>query len=170
MEQQQLCKSVRANDKKAVYRHIISSEADVNAICGQALDGTPLKSGNVMQLDEKKNTWYQFGWIADISEDKPSSSNSNSLNKSEVQPLEHIPKGSSLLHLACQSADIGMVELLLQYGANVNTSDLKGQTPLHCSVIRGNTSIAKMLLMRSAFVCISWFKSVLYRVLYYSFS
>ncbi|CAB4310824.1 unnamed protein product [Prunus armeniaca] len=124
MEQQQLCKSVRANDKKAVYRHIISSEADVNAICGQALD--------------------------DISEDKPSSSNSNSLNKSEVQPLEHIPKGSSLLHLACQSADIGMVELLLQYGANVNTSDLKGQTPLHCSVIRGNTSIAKMLLMRGA--------------------
>ncbi|KAI5329439.1 hypothetical protein L3X38_028836 [Prunus dulcis] len=124
MEQQQLCKSVRANDKKAVYRHIISSEADVNAICGQALD--------------------------DISEDKPSSSNSNSLNKSEVQPLEHIPKGSSLLHLACQSADIGMVELLLQYGANVNTADLKGQTPLHCSVIRGNTSIAKMLLMRGA--------------------
>ncbi|PQQ18116.1 ADP-ribosylation factor GTPase-activating protein AGD3 [Prunus yedoensis var. nudiflora] len=124
MEQQQLCKSVRANDKKAVYRHIISSEADVNAICGQALD--------------------------DISEDKPSSSNSNSLNKSEVQPLEHTPKGSSLLHLACQRADIGMVELLLQYGANVNTSDLKGQTPLHCSVIRGNTSIAKMLLMRGA--------------------
>lgn len=36
---------VRANDKKAVYHHIVSSEADVNAIHGQALLGTSINSG-----------------------------------------------------------------------------------------------------------------------------
>ncbi|KAM1025470.1 hypothetical protein TB2_038013 [Malus domestica] len=121
---QQLCKSVRANDKKAVYRYIIGYEADVNSRSVQALD--------------------------DISGDKPSSSNLNSVTQTEIQPAEDTAEGCSLLHLACQSADIGMVELLLQYGANVKATDSKGQTPLHYSVIRGNIAIAKLLLTRGA--------------------
>ena len=45
-----------------------------------------------------------------------------------------------------------MVELLLQYGANINASDRKGQTPLHYCAINGKSSIAKVLIMRCVFV------------------
>ncbi|KAL2478957.1 ADP-ribosylation factor GTPase-activating protein AGD3 [Forsythia ovata] len=58
--------------------------------------------------------------------------------------------GYSLLHLACQTCDIGMVELLLQHGANVNACDLRNQTPLHHSIMRGRIGIAKLLLTRGA--------------------
>ncbi|XP_050376318.1 ADP-ribosylation factor GTPase-activating protein AGD3-like isoform X2 [Argentina anserina] len=114
--EQQLWKSVYTNDKQAVYRYIVSFEADINA----------------------------------VSCDKPSSSSSNLSRKREDRLAESIPQGCSLLHLACQIADIGMVELLLQYGANINASDSKGQTPLHYCVMRGNPAITKMLLMRGA--------------------
>jgi len=114
---------VRANDKKAVYHHIVSSEADVNAIHGQALLGN--------------------------SSDKPSSSNTNSKCKSEDQLMERL-EDCYLLHLACQTGDIGMVELLLQYGADINASDSRGRTPLHYCIINGRSAIVKMLLTRGA--------------------
>ncbi|KAE8123785.1 hypothetical protein FH972_018714 [Carpinus fangiana] len=114
---------VRANDKKAVYHHIVSSDADVNAIHGQALLGN--------------------------SSDKPSSSNTNSKRKSEDQLTERL-EDCYLLHLACQTGDIGMVELLLQYGADINASDSRGRTPLHYCIINGRSAIVKMLLTRGA--------------------
>lgn len=79
---------------------------------------------------------------------KSSSSLLNSLYGNEDQLIEYNPKTCSLLHLACQTADLGMVELLLQYGANINVADSKGQTPLHYCVMGGNAAVAKMLLMR----------------------
>lgn len=36
---QQVWESICANDKKAVYRHIVKSDADVKAISGEALSG-----------------------------------------------------------------------------------------------------------------------------------
>nr|GEW85840.1 ADP-ribosylation factor GTPase-activating protein AGD3-like [Tanacetum cinerariifolium] len=56
--------------------------------------------------------------------------------------------GCSLLHVACQTADYSMVELLLQHGSNINASDLKGQTPLRYIIIRGRLAIAKLLLSK----------------------
>ncbi|KAK9278418.1 hypothetical protein L1049_027983 [Liquidambar formosana] len=113
---QQVWESVHINDKKAVYRCIVNSEADVNSIQGDSLD-------------------------------KASPSFFKSASRSD---LEEYYDGCSLLHLACQTADIGMVELLLQYCANVNASDSRGQTPLHHSIIKGRNTIAKLLLMRGA--------------------
>lgn len=145
---EQVWGSVHATDKKAVYRHIVSSEADVNAIHGQALFSTSTFLGKVMPLKEQEGFDQKVECIAGDSSDKPSSSNSNSLRKSEDQLKEDILEDCSLLHLACQTADIGMVELLLQYGADVNAPDSKGRTPLHYCIHSGRTAIAKILLTR----------------------
>ncbi|KAL7261427.1 hypothetical protein ACSBR1_006972 [Camellia fascicularis] len=105
---QQIWEAVRINDKKAVYRHIVNSEADVNSVHEQVYSGT-----------------------------------------SEGHAMEDL-QGCSLLHLACETADIGMLELLLQYGANINASDLRGQTPLHRCILGGKATFVKLLLSRGA--------------------
>ncbi|GLU20804.1 hypothetical protein SLE2022_369860 [Rubroshorea leprosula] len=120
---QEMWESVGANDKKAVYRHIVCSRADVNAIHGPASYCDSL--------------------------DKASSCENSSKN-SEVQLLMDCSDSSSLLHLACLTADIAMVELLLQYGANINACDSGGQTPLHYCIVSGKSATAKLLISRGA--------------------
>ncbi|XP_047156429.1 ADP-ribosylation factor GTPase-activating protein AGD1-like [Vigna umbellata] len=120
---QQLQESICANDKKAVYRLIVKSNVDVNAIRCQALSGDDLDMA---------------------------SSNSNIASQSENQVVEDVKDGSSALHLACLNSDIGMVELLLQLGADINASDSRGRTPLHCSIIGGKNAAAKVLISRGA--------------------
>ncbi|XP_075107554.1 ADP-ribosylation factor GTPase-activating protein AGD1 isoform X1 [Nicotiana tabacum] len=117
---EQLWEGVRANDKKAVYRLIVVYQADVNAVHGEASPGSDC------------------------------SSSFNPQSENEEHCIDEFLDGCSLLHLACQTADISMVELLLQHGANINACDSRGQTPLHHSVMRGRTAIAKLLLARGA--------------------
>ncbi|KAJ6388287.1 hypothetical protein OIU77_026791 [Salix suchowensis] len=119
---QQIWEAVRANDKKAVYRLIVHHDADVSAVYEQA-------SGNSL--------------------DRSSTSSLNFPGSSEGLALEDLD-GCSLLHLACETADIGMLELLLQYGANINSTDSRGQTPLHRCILRGRPFFAKLLLSRGA--------------------
>ncbi|KAJ6875897.1 ADP-ribosylation factor GTPase-activating protein AGD1 isoform X2 [Populus alba x Populus x berolinensis] len=119
---QQMWESIHANDKKAVYRHIVCSGVDVNAIHGQASFSDSLN--------------------------KLSASYLTSLNRSEDQLIKEISDGCPLLHLACLTADNGLVELLLQYGANINASDSKGHTALHYCIISKRYPIAKLLLRR----------------------
>lgn len=145
---EQMWGCVRANDKKAVYRHIVSSEAVVNAIHGQALRSTSITLAKVMHLEEQESIDHKFDCIAGNSSGKPSSSSPNSKRKSEDQLTENRLEDCSLLHMACQTADIGMVELLLQYGADINASDSRGRTPLHYGIITGRSAIVKMLLTR----------------------
>ncbi|XP_011040266.1 PREDICTED: ADP-ribosylation factor GTPase-activating protein AGD1 isoform X1 [Populus euphratica] len=121
---QQMWESIHANDKKGVYRHIVCSGIDVNAINGQASFSDSLN--------------------------KLSASYLTSLNRSEDQLIKEISDGCPLLHLACLTADNGMVELLLQYGANINASDSKGHTALHYCIISKRYPIAKLLLRRGA--------------------
>ncbi|XP_049367591.1 ADP-ribosylation factor GTPase-activating protein AGD3-like [Solanum verrucosum] len=118
---EQLWEGVRANDKKAVYRLIVVYQSDVNAVHGE-----------------------------EASPGSDSSSSFNPQSESEEHCIAEFLDGCSLLHLACQTADIGMVELLLQHGANINACDSRGQTPLHHSVMRGRTATSKLLLARGA--------------------
>lgn len=57
-------------------------------------------------------------------------------------------RGCSLLHLACHEGNPVMLELLLQFGADINKQDAHGRTPLHHCVVMGNNSLAKFLLKR----------------------
>ncbi|KAM7483507.1 hypothetical protein LguiB_008090 [Lonicera macranthoides] len=148
---QQLWQSVRSNDKKSVYRLIVVCEADVNAIYVQALPSTSLTNAMWSQ-DPQSNLDDNFeSGLTRASFDKASSSSLNSLGgDSEDQFMDESLDGCSLLHLACHTADLGMVELLLQHGANINTCDSRAQTPLHHSILRGRLAIAKLLLTRGA--------------------
>ncbi|CAH9116249.1 unnamed protein product [Cuscuta epithymum] len=127
---EQLWEGVLTNDKKTVYRLIVVYGVDVNAMNGHSSPGKALTLALTLKLDSKSSCSFDH---------PPKGSEDNK-----------ILDGCSLLHLACQIADIAMVELLLQHGANINACDSRGQTPLHHSVIRGRVMIAKLLLSRGA--------------------
>ncbi|KAF3791070.1 ADP-ribosylation factor GTPase-activating protein [Nymphaea thermarum] len=174
---QQMWDSVHANEKQAVYRFIVESDANVNAVRGQASICPSLTLARVMLLHEQQTLSAdhdagcgevdstQKTSIRSLSPIRPklrgtsscqsdwasavSNLSSMSTNEDNVEVDEGVD-GCSLLHLACQTADIGMIELLLQYGANINATDSKGQTPLHHCVLRGNNIVAKLLISRGA--------------------
>ncbi|CAI8616788.1 unnamed protein product [Vicia faba] len=68
----------------------------------------------------------------------------------EANETESCFRGWSLLHLACHSGSTLMVELLLQFGADINMRDYHGRTPLHRCISSGKNSLAKFLLRRGA--------------------
>lgn len=59
-------------------------------------------------------------------------------------------QGGSLLHLACQCGNLVMLELLIQFGADINMRDFHGRTPLHHCISSKNYTFAKFLLRRGA--------------------
>ncbi|KAG5228016.1 ADP-ribosylation factor GTPase-activating protein [Salix suchowensis] len=146
---QQIWEAVRANDKKAVYRLIVNHEADVSAVYEQASCSSSLTLAKTMLLQELANTDHCSSYSTGNSLDRSSTSSLNFPGTTEGQTLEDLD-GRTLLHLACETADVGMLELLLQYGANINSTDSGGQTPLHRCILRGRAAFAKMLLARGA--------------------
>ncbi|GMP57450.1 hypothetical protein CsSME_00021544 [Camellia sinensis var. sinensis] len=144
---QQIWEAVRINDKKAVYRHIVNSEADVNSVHEQVYCKS-LTLAKVMLLQDQTSIDHNSSFLTGESPAKTLNS-SNLAGTSEGHAMEDL-EGCSLLHLACETADIGMLELLLQYGANINASDLRGQTPLHRCILGGKATFVKLLLSRGA--------------------
>lgn len=72
--------------------------------------------------------------------------NCQKINDSGQQ--ESCLQGCSLLHLACHVGDPIMLELLLQFGADINSQDFHGRTPLHHCIFKKNDTLAKYLLRR----------------------
>jgi Arf-GAP with coiled-coil, ANK repeat and PH domain-containing protein len=66
----------------------------------------------------------------------------------EANETESCFRGWSILHLACNSDSTLMVELLLQFGADINMCDYHGRTPLHHCISSGKNPLAKFLLRR----------------------
>ncbi|KAJ6847987.1 ADP-ribosylation factor GTPase-activating protein AGD3 [Iris pallida] len=150
---QEMWDSVRSNNKKAVYHHIVTSNADVNAVYGQTSSNAILTLAKVMLLQEQPRTLDRLaGNVVNDSQHKVSSMSSCSpvSTTKDTSEMYECHEGWSLLHLACQTADIGMIELLLQYGANINITDLRGMTPLHHCVLKARQAFAKLLLTRGA--------------------
>jgi ankyrin repeat protein len=60
------------------------------------------------------------------------------------------PPGRALLHIASEMNDTAMIELVLQYGANVNQGDENGIAALHISSFRNYIQTTKILLENGA--------------------
>lgn len=130
---EEVWESVRIGDTKSVYRQIVCSGLNVNGVNGQALHGTTSLRALAKVTDEelKKMQSDKFDDFIDVpTKDQP------------------VAAGCSLLHLACLTGGIDMIELLLQYGANRNVFDSKGRTPFHYCFLRGKSKAAKLLLTR----------------------
>lgn len=145
---QQTWDAVRANDKKAVYGLIVNSEIDVNAIYEQGISNSSLTLAKVMLLQEQTAHDPYSGCLEDEVLHKTFSGSSNPTSTSEHNNIVDDLDGCSLLHLACETGDIGMIELLLQYGANINATDSRSHTPLHRCIIKGKPVLAKLLMTR----------------------
>ncbi|XP_010926864.1 ADP-ribosylation factor GTPase-activating protein AGD3 isoform X1 [Elaeis guineensis] len=151
---QKMWDSVHANDKKAVYHHIVTSNADVNVVYGQGSFNSSLTLAKAMLLQEQPTAVLDrsSSCAAGDSLQKTStiSSFSSASTNEDRTELDECLEGFSLLHLACRTADMGMAELLLQYGANVNSADFRGRTPLHHCILKGRHLFARLLLSRGA--------------------
>ncbi|KAJ4773226.1 ARF-GAP domain 1 [Rhynchospora pubera] len=161
----QLWQSVRSNDKKSAYRLIISSTADINAIYTH--QNLPSPSPLSLSSPDPSLTLAKAIYIHDrqhsmvsipdqtgssTSFETASSSCGGGMGEMEERIADQAEscEGFSLLHLACREGDLGMVELLLQYGASVNSVDAQGRAPLHHCVLKGRALFAKLLLSRGA--------------------
>ncbi|XP_031475849.1 ADP-ribosylation factor GTPase-activating protein AGD3-like isoform X18 [Nymphaea colorata] len=173
---QQMWDSVRANNKQTVYRLIVDSNANINVVYGKGSISSVPTIANAMLLHDQHNLRHDCGtpyaeWdaanklVAVESSSRPTTwgtscfhaerglsiSNMSSMGTTENSgELDEDLEGCSLLHLACHTADVGMIELLLQYGAKINASDAKCRTPLHHSILKGHNAIAKLLVSRGA--------------------
>nr|CAB3453917.1 unnamed protein product [Digitaria exilis] len=151
---QQMWDNVSSNNKKGVYSLIVGSNADVNFSYGHTSFNSALTLGKALLLQEQptspSNGSSRCFDRNPLEKDSPGDSISPASTSARIDELDDYVEGLSLVHLACRVADLGMVELLLQYGANVNSTDSRGRTPLHHCILKGRHAYAKLLLSRGA--------------------
>ncbi|KAI3812368.1 hypothetical protein L1987_17075 [Smallanthus sonchifolius] len=127
--------AVKSNNIREVYRLIATSNTNII------------------------NTTYDEVAGADLFHEHDSSRGSKSAERTD--PLsckkmkdpskpESCLQGCTLLHLACNLGYQVMLELLLQFGADINRSDYHGRTPLHHCIFSGNNKLAKYMIRRGA--------------------
>lgn len=63
---------------------------------------------------------------------------------------ERDPSGDTLLHMATRKGDQQMVNVLLQYGADVEAKNDRDETPLEIAACEGSASIMRTLLSKGA--------------------
>ncbi|XP_019158371.1 PREDICTED: ADP-ribosylation factor GTPase-activating protein AGD4-like [Ipomoea nil] len=126
--------AVKANDLKEVYRFIVVSDVNiVNATYDEVAGTTPYHhvTEHEPQIEFQDSEMRQYDPAA-------------------CENIKLCLQGCSLLHLACQTDNPTIVELLLQFGADINKRDFHGRTALQHCISTGNNKLAKFLLRRGA--------------------
>ncbi|XP_024534953.1 ADP-ribosylation factor GTPase-activating protein AGD3 isoform X2 [Selaginella moellendorffii] len=138
--------AVQANNKQSIVRLLINGDADANTTYELAFETTAgkqtLKGGPSPSPSSSLDSLR-------LSEASSISGKAGALTLSSDTGVENL-RGQTLLQQACQVGDLSTVELLLQHGAQVNTKDGIGRTPLHFCVECGRNLCAKLLLSRGA--------------------
>ena len=71
-------------------------------------------------------------------------------NKGPIDQASNNELGAHPIHWACVNGHINIVDVLLQYGVNIDTTDLKGCTPLIVACQYGHTMLAGYLMGKGA--------------------
>lgn len=118
---QQMWHCVHLNDKKAVYRLIVCSDADANCTNGHPSFSTSLTLAEVMLLHEcSKSTLHRS--MSCMSADSAyklstrSTFSSSSSTSDEQKEVDECLDGCSLLHVACHTADASMIDSFTVWG------------------------------------------------------
>ncbi|XP_020678905.1 ADP-ribosylation factor GTPase-activating protein AGD2 isoform X1 [Dendrobium catenatum] len=127
--------AVKSSNIQAMYRLLVVSDANPNTSYDDISTTRHCHHGDVSLNGEMENIQLDL---------------SKCQKTMDSCELTNVLEGCSLLHLACHIGDPVMVELLLQFGADINKKDFHGRTPLHCSIFRKNDSLAKYLIRRGA--------------------
>ncbi|KAL3502215.1 hypothetical protein ACH5RR_036664 [Cinchona calisaya] len=130
--------AVMDDNLREVYRLIVVSDANIinltyDEVAGANLYHNVHKEDSETGLNDSEKKDYDPA-VCSKSSNKPGS----------------CLQGSSLLHLACHTGNLVMLELLLQFGADINWCDFHGRTPLQYCIAGGNNHLAKLLLRRGA--------------------
>ncbi|XP_020094054.1 ADP-ribosylation factor GTPase-activating protein AGD4-like isoform X2 [Ananas comosus] len=129
--------AVKDNDIRGVYRLLVLSGVSLNT----RYDDLNNELNHLLDTPRSNQ-----GGSTDRKQFDPA--NCQKINDSGQQ--ESCLQGCSLLHLACHVGDPIMLELLLQFGADINSEDFHGRTPLHHCIFKKNDTLAKYLLRRGA--------------------
>eukprot|EP00249_Psilotum_nudum_P019302 c27186_g1_i1 orf=520-3096(-) len=155
--------AVQTNNKQVTYYLIVNSDADVNTTYEQAMASNYLTLGVETStrsiLDPLQN--FQSSWNEVLNNHNSTKSETQSITVAEKEQdntgstnsskeVEQSMQGCTLLHLACNVGDLSMLELLLQYGAQVNAADSLGRSPLHHCILSRQHNCARFLLTRGA--------------------
>ncbi|XP_058097997.1 ADP-ribosylation factor GTPase-activating protein AGD4-like isoform X2 [Magnolia sinica] len=130
--------AVRTNNIRAAYRLIVASDVNPNTSYDEA---NASKLHHLVEMSEMQNNFHK--------ERKQHDPVLCPRIKDSGEPANCL-QSCSLLHLACHVSDLVMLELLLQFGADINACDFHGRTPLHHCISKRNNTCAKYLLRRGA--------------------
>ncbi|KAJ8759370.1 hypothetical protein K2173_006890 [Erythroxylum novogranatense] len=131
--------AVKDNNLQEVYRLVVISEANViNATLDEVIS---IESCH--HVFESKDSQFSSHVMKRIHSDPTTCQRIRDSN----DPGNCL-QGCSLLHLACHYGDQVMLELLVQFGADINFQDFHGRTPLHHCISKRDYAMAKLLLRR----------------------
>ncbi|KAF5754220.1 putative Arf GTPase activating protein [Helianthus annuus] len=124
--------AVKSNNIREVYRLIATSNRSIVNTTYDEVDGADL--------------FHEH----DSSEGSKPADPLSCQNMKDPSKPDSCLQGCTLLHLACNLGYQVMLELLLQFGADINKSDYHGRTPLHHCIFSGNNKLAKYMIRRGA--------------------
>ncbi|TMX02337.1 hypothetical protein EJD97_022024 [Solanum chilense] len=126
--------AVRSNKVKDVYRIIVASDVNIINTIYDEVEGATMYH-EIHENDSKLGL---------------QDSQKKHQNPAACQGIKLCLQGCSLLHLACNGETPVMLELLLQFGSDINRRDFHGRTPLQHCIGNGRHHLAKFLLRRGA--------------------